>query len=38
MGVAGLVGDTAYPEYKSLLPPVPLGGNGPKDWQKHLIK
>ena len=28
MGVAGLVGDTAYPDYKSLLPPVPLGAMG----------
>ena len=28
MGVAGLVGDTAYPEYDSLLPPVPLGSMG----------
>ena len=28
MGVAGLVGDTAYPEYKSLLPPIPLGDMG----------
>ena len=28
MGVAGLVGDTAYPDYKSLLPPVPLGEMG----------
>ena len=30
MGVAGLVGDTAYPEYSSLLPPVPLGDMGKK--------
>lgn len=30
MGVAGLVGDTAYPEYQSLLPPVPLGPMGRK--------
>lgn len=30
MGVAGLVGDPAYPEYKSLLPPVPLGPMGQK--------
>jgi len=28
MGVAGLVGDTAYPDYESLLPPVPLGPMG----------
>ena len=28
MGVAGLVGYTAYPEYKSLLPPIPLGDMG----------
>jgi choline dehydrogenase-like flavoprotein len=28
MGVAGLVGDPAYPEYKRLLPPVPLGQAG----------
>ena len=28
MGVAGLVGDTAYPEYNSLLPPIPLGDMG----------
>ena len=28
MGVAGLVGDTAYPDYESLLPPVPLGAMG----------
>ena len=28
MGVAGLVGDTANPEYNSLLPPVPLGDMG----------
>lgn len=28
MGVAGLVGDPAYPEYLSLLPPVPLGAGG----------
>ena len=28
MGVSGLVGDTAYPEYNSLLPPVPLGNMG----------
>ena len=28
MGVAGLVGDTAYPSYESLLPPVPLGAMG----------
>ncbi len=28
MGVAGLVGDTAYPAYESLLPPVPLGAMG----------
>lgn len=25
MGVAGLVGDPAYPDYKSLLPPVAMG-------------
>jgi choline dehydrogenase-like flavoprotein len=30
MGVAGLVGDTAYPAYTSLLPPVPLGSMGRK--------
>tara|TARA_B100000795_G_scaffold269117_1_gene257619 strand:+ start:735 stop:2345 length:1611 start_codon:yes stop_codon:yes gene_type:complete len=30
MGVAGLVGDTAYPEYNALLPPVPLGEMGIK--------
>ena len=30
MGVAGLVGDTAYPEYDYLLPPVPLGDMGRK--------
>lgn len=28
MGVAGLVGDPAYPDYQSLLPPVPLGEMG----------
>ena len=28
MGVAGLIGDPAYPSYKSLLPPVPLGKMG----------
>ncbi len=28
MGVAGLVGDPANPEYPSLLPPVPLGSMG----------
>lgn len=28
MGVAGLVGDPAYPDYSSLLPPVPLGAMG----------
>lgn len=28
MGVAGLVGDPAYPEYESLLPPIPLGSMG----------
>lgn len=28
MGVAGLVGDPAYPDYESLLPPVPLGEMG----------
>lgn len=28
MGVAGLVGDPAYPEYSPLLPPVPLGPVG----------
>lgn len=28
MGVAGLVGDPAYPDYLSLLPPVPLGEGG----------
>ncbi|MBK9443382.1 MAG: GMC family oxidoreductase [Comamonadaceae bacterium] len=30
MGVAGLVGDTAYPDYETLLPPVPLGPMGRK--------
>lgn len=30
MGVAGLVGDTAYPDYEKLLPPVPLGLMGQK--------
>lgn len=30
MGVAGLVGDPAYPEYDQLLPPVPLGLAGKK--------
>jgi len=30
MGVAGLVGDTAYPDYESLLPPVSLGAGGRK--------
>ena len=28
MGVAGLVGDPANPEYKTLLPPIPLGKMG----------
>jgi choline dehydrogenase-like flavoprotein len=28
MGVAGLVGDPANPDYETLLPPVPLGGAG----------
>jgi choline dehydrogenase-like flavoprotein len=28
MGVAGLVGDPAYPDYSLLLPPVPLGAVG----------
>lgn len=28
MGVAGMVGDPANPEYPSLLPPVPLGAMG----------
>lgn len=28
MGVAGLVGDPANPEYPSLLPPIPLGAMG----------
>ncbi|EUC21283.1 GMC family oxidoreductase [Paraburkholderia hospita] len=28
MGVAGLVGDTANPDYETLLPPVPLGEAG----------
>ncbi|MBP0600713.1 GMC family oxidoreductase [Herbaspirillum sp. LeCh32-8] len=28
MGVAGLVGDTANPDYDSLLPPLPLGQAG----------
>lgn len=28
MGVAGLVGDPAYPSYDSLLPPIPLGDGG----------
>ena len=27
-GVAGLVGDPAYPDIKSLLPPVPIGKSG----------
>ncbi len=27
-GVAGLVGDPAYPDIKSLLPPVPIGESG----------
>lgn len=30
MGVAGLVGDPAYPEYENLLPPVPIGAMGEK--------
>lgn len=30
MGVAGLVGDPAYPEYDNLLPPIPLGPAGRK--------
>ncbi len=30
MGIAGLVGDPAYPEYKKLLPPVPMGPMGEK--------
>ena len=30
MGVAGLVGDPAYPEYQDLLPPIPLGRAGEK--------
>ena len=30
MGVAGLVGDPAYPDYEQLLPPVPLGPMGRK--------
>ena len=30
MGVSGLEGDTAYPEIKNLLPPVPLGLAGEK--------
>lgn len=30
MGVAGLVGDTAYPDYHALLPPIPLGPAGEK--------
>ncbi len=28
MGIAGLVGDPAYPDYKSLMPPVALGPMG----------
>lgn len=28
MGVAGLIGDPAYPPYKQLLPPVPIGRAG----------
>ncbi|MDB4599625.1 GMC family oxidoreductase [Alphaproteobacteria bacterium] len=28
MGVAGLVGDPAYPEIEKLLPPVPIGKSG----------
>jgi choline dehydrogenase-like flavoprotein len=28
MGISGLVGDTAYPDYLSLLPPVPIGEGG----------
>ncbi len=30
MGVAGLVGDTAYPEYEQLLPPVSIGEGATK--------
>lgn len=30
MGIAGLVGDPAYPKYEQLLPPVPLGPMGQK--------
>ncbi|ODB43103.1 choline dehydrogenase [Pseudoalteromonas sp. BMB] len=30
MGVAGLVGDTAYPEYENLLPPVAMGRGAKK--------
>jgi choline dehydrogenase-like flavoprotein len=30
MGVAGLVGDPAYPEYENLLAPIPLGPLGKK--------
>ncbi|WP_462163505.1 GMC family oxidoreductase [Pseudoalteromonas xiamenensis] len=30
MGIAGLVGDPAYPEFDTLLPPVPLGEGGRK--------
>jgi len=30
MGVAGLVGDPANPDYESLLPPIPLGPMGRK--------
>ncbi|MBL4603161.1 MAG: GMC family oxidoreductase [Emcibacteraceae bacterium] len=30
MGIAGLVGDPAYPEYENLLPPVPMGPAGQK--------
>ena len=28
VGVSGLVGDPVYPDYKSLLPPIPLGKMG----------
>lgn len=30
MGIAGLVGDTAYPDYDSLLPPVTMGQGAKK--------
>ncbi|ALO41438.1 GMC family oxidoreductase [Pseudoalteromonas phenolica] len=30
MGISGLVGDTAYPDYEQLLPPVPMGKGAEK--------